>query len=347
MMSEDNYKFVFDTKLSDDSTAVNQWHTSKWWWYISAWVWWPITWKWWHILSTDDPFKNSEEAYSEVIRNKVWDRYLTTLRTRKMDENSAEILVMTRWHDDDLAWRLLKQEKDWRVIIIPALDKQWESYWPERFSTKYFLKFKEEIWPRAWSALYMQSPLPEWWWLFKKEYFKYYDQVDITKLRKITFVDPAISEKQSADFTAIITIWITWNNILLLDVRRWRLAPSKIITEIFDVVKQFNPEFVWIEAVAYQKMLIQEVRKQQTLKWIWFVIREVHPTWEKNARISSTLETPYSTGRIWHPNTLWTIRDLEAELLSFPFWKNDDLIDWLSWAVRLVNWQGVTVLKKD
>jgi predicted phage terminase large subunit-like protein len=348
MINESEYKFIFDTELSNDSTAVNQWHTDWWGGYISAGVWWPITGKGWHILITDDPLKNSEEADSELIRNKIWDWYQTTLRTRKMDENTAEIVMMTRWHEDDLVWRLLAQEKDWEVIVIPALNKEWESYWEERFSTEYFAKFKTEIWPRAWSALYMQEPQPEGWWLFKREYFKYYSQVDITKIRKLTFVDPAISEKQTADYTAIITIWISWNNILILDVRRGRLTPSKIIDEIFDVVKQFNPEAVWIESIAYQKMLIQEVRKAQALRWQSFVIREIHPTGEKNARISSTLENVYSTGRLWHPaNQLWTIKDLEAELLSFPFGKHDDLIDALSSVMRLVSWQWVQVFKKD
>lgn len=107
---------------------------------------------------TDDPLKNQEEADSEVIRNKVWDWYGSTMRTRKMDENSAEIVTMTRWHNDDLAGRLMQSEDDWHVIKVPALDAQGVSYWPERFSREYFDRLAKEIGPRTWSALYMQEP---------------------------------------------------------------------------------------------------------------------------------------------------------------------------------------------
>ena len=110
--------------IAGDSSAVNQWHTNGGGGYISAGVGGPITGKGGHVLMTDDPLKNQEEADSEVIRNKVWDWYGSTMRTRKMDENSAEIVTMTRWHNDDLAGRLMQSEDNWHVIKVPALDSQ-------------------------------------------------------------------------------------------------------------------------------------------------------------------------------------------------------------------------------
>ena len=349
IVASPEYEIIFDTRIASDSSAVNQWHTSIWGGYISAWVGWPITGKGWHILSTDDPFKNQEEADSEVYREKVWSWYQSTLRTRKMDDSCAEILTLTRWHDDDLAWRLLAQEDDWEIIIVPALDEEWQSYWPEKFSTEYFMKFKEEVWPRVWSALYMQTPQAEGWWLFKREYFKYYQNADITKMRRFTFVDPAISEKQTADYTAIVTIWVAGNDILILDIRHGRMTPKIIIDQIFDVVKQYNPECVWVEWVGYQKMLIQEIRNQMEVRNKSFTLRDINPSWWgemvwKNARISSLLHTKYVTGRVWHPKR-WA-QELESELIAFPYSKHDDICDALASCVRLANTGGGMVVMK-
>ena len=81
----------------------------------------PITGKGADVLVIDDPVKNAEEAYSPVQREKLWDWYQSTAFTR-LEPNGAIILVMTRWHEDDLAGRLLKQEPgQWEVVSLPAL----------------------------------------------------------------------------------------------------------------------------------------------------------------------------------------------------------------------------------
>jgi predicted phage terminase large subunit-like protein len=57
------------------------------------------------LVVLDDPIKNEEEADSEVYRNKVWSGYLANIKTR-MAANGKVILIMTRWHEDDLAGRI-------------------------------------------------------------------------------------------------------------------------------------------------------------------------------------------------------------------------------------------------
>lgn len=159
-----------------------------------------------NCLITDDPVKNQLEADSPLKRQRTWDWYNSDFRSRKMDDQSAEIVMLTRWHMDDLAWRLLAAEDDWYVVKVPALRKNGESNWPERFSSEYFETVKKQGWPRIWASLYMQDPKPLGGGLFKREYFKYYSQMqldtralDITKMQRYTFMDPAISMKQTAD----------------------------------------------------------------------------------------------------------------------------------------------------
>lgn len=341
----DEFKKIFPwVNIAWDSASVKHWKTDDKdpGWYISVGVWWSTTGKWWNVLLTDDPIKDAEQANSQLIRDKIWEWYNFVMRTRFSDDKSAEIVVQTRWHEDDLAWRL-KKEWDWVELTIPAIDDKWESYWPDKFSKNYLLDLKGRIWPYAWNSLYMQEPVAAWNGMFKKEYFNYYEipQIDVVNAKRFTFVDPAISLKQSADYTAIVTIAVIWFDIYILDIRHWQWEPDTIIDQLFDVVNEWDSE-VGIETVQYQKMLAIEIRKQMDYRGIHFVLQEISPMWEKTARISSMLQSRYASNRIHH--LPWVCSRLESELLSFPRWKNDDISDALSWAINMSNNSGWNVV---
>jgi predicted phage terminase large subunit-like protein len=69
----------------------------------------------------DDPVENWQEAQSLTIRETCWEWYRTTFRTR-IWEGGAIVLIMTRWHEDDLAGRLLQdQPGEWTVLRLPAI----------------------------------------------------------------------------------------------------------------------------------------------------------------------------------------------------------------------------------
>lgn len=325
LFASEMHRFVFDVEMAQDSKAVGQWHTALGGGMISAGVGGGLTGKGGNILLTDDPVKNQEDADSALKRQKVWDWYQSTFRTRKMDDQSSEIIMMTRWHEDDLAGRLLAAEDDWYVVKVPAIRKNGDSNWPERFSTEYFEKIKKEVGPRVWASLYMQDPKPIGGGLFKREYFKYYSQMqldtralDMTKMDRYTFVDPAISVKQTADYSVILTIGVQDGDVYILDIVRERMEPDRLISQLFEVVKMYNPARVGVENVAFQKMLIQEIRKHMDTRGVGFVLDEIHPMGEKEARISAALHSKYITGRIYHLHGGDNVYELEDELLSFP-----------------------------
>ena len=77
----------------------------------------------------DDPFKNRMEANSKTIRDRVWGEYQDSFLTR-LHNDSRQLLLFTRWHEDDLAGRILdpsnphydeKEAAEWTVIALPAL----------------------------------------------------------------------------------------------------------------------------------------------------------------------------------------------------------------------------------
>jgi predicted phage terminase large subunit-like protein len=170
--------------------------------------------------------------------------------------------------------------------------------------------------------------------------------VDITKMDRYTFVDPAISVKQTADYTVILTIGVLDGDVYILDIIRERMEPDRLISQLFEVVKMYNPARVGVENVAFQKMLIQEIRKHMDARGVGFVLDEIHPMGEKEARISSSLHSKYITGRIYHLHGGDNVYELEDELLSFPLGGHDDAIDALSGAVSMIGssmaalWKG-------
>jgi len=322
------------TKLNFTTNWAFEYTLAEWWGYYAVWVWWSLTWRPIDIGIIDDVHKDRLEYESDTIRNNTWDWYTSVFLSR-LHKDSVQIWVMTRWWEDDLFWRILALEWDeWEVINIPVIT--WDTtIFPERFPYDFIQKKRWVMWERDFQALYMWDPINEWGWDFKRDYFQYYEKAP-DNLKIYSFVDPAISDKQDADFTAIVTIGIDQNNrIYILDIIHDRMSPTDIITNVFSTYLKWRPISIGVEVVAYQKMLALEIRKQMNIKNIFFNLIEVTPMWEKNARIRTLLQPRYWNASIIHPKYHNKIKELELELLKFPNWKHDDIIDSLSACLKI------------
>lgn len=157
----------------------------------------PITGKGAMLGIVDDPFENWEQAQSQVIRDKVWDWYRTTFRTR-IWEDGAIVLIMTRWHQDDVAGRLLNEQGDrWDVLRLPAVAESQderdqaskllklpqglpeplgrqpgEPLCPKRFSAQALAELKTDVGPIAWPGQYQGVPHEPEGNLFKRHWWK-------------------------------------------------------------------------------------------------------------------------------------------------------------------------------
>ncbi len=159
------------------------------------------------LMIIDDPIKGGEEAESKTIRDKTHEWYKSTARTRVMPGGGV-IVMMTRWHEDDLAGRLLKDAKDnpeadqWEVINLPAIAGEDEYFTPdfkiihsgeeaarlirrkgealheERWSLQNLKTIKATIGDTWFNAQYQGSPIPAGGRLIKKEWFRYYTEDD-------------------------------------------------------------------------------------------------------------------------------------------------------------------------
>lgn len=159
------YSEIFpDVRLAQDSSRVSAWdirgHAGG---LKAVGVGGPVTGFGANCLLIDDPVKNREEAQSETLRNKIWDWFTSTAYTR-LDDRGSVIVIMTRWHEDDLMGRILQAEADggerWSKLHLPARDEQGRPLWPERYDSEELATIERTIGPYDWAALYMGNPTP-------------------------------------------------------------------------------------------------------------------------------------------------------------------------------------------
>ena len=312
-----------------------------------------ITGKGANILIIDDPVKNSEEARSKTIRDKNWDWYQSTAYTR-LEPDGAVILIMSRWHWDDLAGRCLRESGEkWEVINLPAIAeededygvlkrKKGESLWAERFNLDDLLRIKNSIGNYWFNALYQQRPSESEGDIFKLEYFRYFteegdlyvlwegqkEKEAIKKSNCIVFqtVDLAITQNETSDYTVIGTFAVTpQKDLLILDIYRARIDMPTQKKVIRDLYNKFKPSYIGIEAQAYQLGLIQELRQEG------LPIKELRAVRDKTAR-ALTVATRYEAGSVYHLKEAKYLEDFEDELMRFPNGEHDDQVDVVAYA---------------
>ncbi|MFF7631460.1 terminase large subunit domain-containing protein [Streptomyces cyaneofuscatus] len=171
-----------------------------------------------HVAAVDDPFKGSEDAGSPTMRDRVWDWWQAVLLTR-LEPQGSVLLVNTRWDDDDLSGRLLKEEPDdWIVIDLPALAltaddplgrQPGEALWPTRFSAEDYARIRKSVGERVWWSLYQQQPRPleggvwQWSWITGNRVSSVaFRGVDLTRI--VVAIDPSGGSSRTNDETGIV-----------------------------------------------------------------------------------------------------------------------------------------------
>lgn len=328
--------------LSEDSQAKNKFDTTAGGYYIAAGRDGSITSYGADIMILDDLYANKQEAESEVIRENIWDTYLTVFKTR-LNKDSALVMLMTRWHDDDLIGRVLALEPDakWEVIELPAIAKEddefrkkGEALWPEKYPLEY-LEGLRKLDPDVFSCMYQCEPTNELTAEFKRDWFKYFQDHECpSNLRVYITVDLAISKKESADESSIMVTGITSDmSAYILDYRHGKMDPSEVINTIFELNDLYKPIHVGIESVAYQQALIHFLEKEMRVRKKFMSIEEIRTTQDKEIKIRGLIAY-YKTGRIYH-RAGGFCSALEQQLLRFPRGVHDDIIDSLAMSLHL------------
>lgn len=306
-----------------------------------------------NCIIIDDPHKNREEAESQTYRDTVWEYYRSTLYSR-LEGAGTVIVIMQRWHCDDLIGRLLEADEesrlagqpteDWEVINFPAIAETDEFYkghktrsqgqplWPSKFPINVLENIREVQGTYNWSSQYMADPILAENQEFKKEMFRYYDEEDLKGhyLKYMSFIDPAISQKKDADNTVVLTIAKEINGPNFYRVREdaGKFTPQQTVDLIFKHYELYHSE-VHLESVAYQKALKFAIEEQQKVRQRYFRVYETK-IGNKEIRIRGLLPL-YERGVVFHRRS---DVEYERELLQFPRGKHDDRVDCQSFLIE-------------
>lgn len=176
----------------------------------------------------DDPLKGREEANSETIRDKTWE-WLTDDFFTRFSEEAGFLMILTRWHVDDPAQRLINNNPRIKVLKYKAIAEENEKHRkigealiPEYKSIDFLLERKRLMGDNFY-ALYQQSPVVSGGNIFKREWIKYVSRDIINKIefeRYFITVDSALKDKEKNDYTVYSFFGVFENRLYLLDMYR-------------------------------------------------------------------------------------------------------------------------------
>lgn len=292
----------------------------------------------------DDPVKDALEAYSSTYRDRVWQWYTDVFLTR-LHNKSKQLIIMTRWHDDDLAGRLLESEgDDWTVVSIPAVcevegdngvsnRKIGDALWPNRHSLER-LKEVEQRSPRTFAALYQQRPTIEGGNIIKRDWFRHVTQAEFDRIHGVEpmvfFIDTAYTDKKDNDPTGIIATCKIGNDIYIAH-------GEKVLMRFPDLLR-FLPQYcqqhgythassVRIEPKANGLSVIDQLKATTGLN----VVATPSPKDSKETRLNVASPTVES-GRVVLVDGAWTEQFID-EVCGFPSKPHDEYVDVLCYAI--------------
>ncbi len=325
------WRNLFGATLKEDSAAAGNWETTADGEFFAAGVGSAIAGRRADLGLIDDPIKTRAEADSESVRAKQWDWYVNDFLTR-LKPGARQILIQTRWHEDDLGGRILQREAHkWKVLCLPmeALPNDplgrpvGQRLWAEWFTEDMVATAKQDV--RAWNALYQQDPAPEDGDFFKREWFGQYT-VQPETLHVYGASDYAVTEG-GGDYTEHGVFGVDWNgDIYVLDWWYGKTRSDEWIERQIDLMATWGP-LVWFgEAGPIKKAIepflkrrMEERRTYCTLEWLPSIADK--PTRMRSFQARAGMSKVYVP-----PNPPW-LAHVMGNLLKFPGGKHDDAAD--------------------
>ena len=300
------------------------------------------------IAIIDDPVKDALQAHSPTYRKRVWEWYNSVLATR-LHNRSCQLLIMTRWHDDDLAGRLIKAEpEEWTVVTIPALcednndkglsvRKIGDPLWPARHALDKLLKQKRRA-PREFNALYQQHPTVEGGNVVKREWFRRCSEAEFRAKRFKEpvhfYLDTAYGKKkqgQDNDPSGILAACLINADIYLVHaMKMWkempdllRFLPDYMKAHFADKQSKLN-----VEPKANGRSVVQMLKDATRLN----VKETPSPRDAKEVRFRAASPI-IECSRVVMVEGDWN-DDFLDEVCGFPSRAHDEYVDILTYAIN-------------
>jgi predicted phage terminase large subunit-like protein len=253
-------KGLYGVSIKSDARAQDRWYTDKKGVMAASGIGGRFTGMGADLMIIDDPIKNAEDARSETIRAKQWDWWQSTATTR-LHPNAVVIVLMTRWHEQDLGGMLLEQGHEdfegdrFTEIRLPAIAEdddplgrsRGEALWPERYDAEHLGRIQKNVGSYWWSAMYQGRPTPEGGGMFQRKWFTEIDSIPTNpedRIKWVRYWDFAATEdtgKTDPDYTAGALVGKRPNgNLVIADIQRDRLSPMNVETRMVNTARDDN-----------------------------------------------------------------------------------------------------------
>lgn len=343
---------LFGCGLVADNKAADDWALTSGSTYMAGGILAGITGNRADLLVIDDPLKGRQDADSPTIREKVWEEYKSSLRTR-LKPNGAIVIIQTRWHEDDLSGRILPKDwngqsgwvegrdgERWYVLCLQAQCEReddplgreiGEWLWTDWFTPAHWEQERRTQGSRNWDALYQQRPRPQEGGIFKEAWVKRHRTPPASPLMIVQSIDTAFKPGQLNDPSVIETWAIMPTGYVLLHVWRERVEYPRLKRTALSLAERWKPHAVLIEDKASGQSLIQELRDAQGGP----PVIAIEPEGDKLTR-ANVVSPMVEAGMVSIPETADWLADFESEVFAFPLSTHDDQVDamtqFLAWA---------------
>ena len=291
-----------------------------------------------NCIIIDDPVKSREEAESEAYRERVWNWYRDDLYTR-LEPGGAVVLTMTRWHEDDLAGRILNSDDagSWTVVNLPAIAEDNDplqrlpgtALCPERYDLDALNDRRRVLGEYGFNALFQQRPSPPAGGLFKRSWWQTYRELPQLE-RVITSWDLTFKDGPNTDYVVGMVIGQLGASFYLLDVIRDRMDITETLPAIVNTFNRYKPVATIVEDKANGPAVIAMLKRQVP------GLIAINPQGGKFSR-AAAISPLIEAGNVHLPERSSWASALIEEAAAFPNAAHDDQVDALS--------QGLTWLR--
>jgi len=216
----------------------------------------------------------------------------------------------------------------WNLCYERAIRKDGSLLFPERLTQDFLDSARKTMGSYFFANQYQNEIIPDDEQVFKKHWIRYYKEIPELHY-KFAFIDPAISEADSADYTALTVVAVDSDkNWYVQIVKRERINPSQLIELIFTTNELYHPQIIGVEDVAFQRALLHFTVEEMQKRGLSLPVTGVKRSPDKNKHMRILGLVPrFEWGTLFLGQSC---QDLEDELATFPRGAHDDCLDSLA-----------------
>ena len=244
------------------------------------------------------------------------------------------IIIGTRYHMNDLYNDVL-QDLSYNTYYKPAILDDGSYFFPTRLGDARLQELRRTQGAYIFSSQYMLTPVNIDDAIFKDEWLNTYTEDDLRgkKLNTFLTIDPAISKKETADYTAMAVVSVdSEGNMYVREIVQQRYTPQELLDQAFALSDKYDLMKVGIEAVAFQKSLIFFMRQQMRHQKKMLSIIELKADRDKVRRAHAF--QPYMENGMFFIKD--SMRELRTQMLEFPYGKHDDMVDAITYLPQII-----------